>query len=120
MNLTITIPATEDKSTGIFIVPDMFTVTDDDINEIEQSFALVAQLGSDVPDSFTCFQRIFGNVECFGRTGVTEIKIMDNDGMLLKLLWLVYIHYLIHSGRYDYWIQSEKPESGREECSTHA
>ena len=91
VNLTITIPATEDKSTGIFIVPEMYTVTDDDINEIEQSFALVGQLGSDVPDTFTCFQRIFGDTECFGRTGVAEIKIVDNDGMLSKLLWVVYI-----------------------------
>ena len=40
VNLTITIPATEDESTGVFILPEMFTVTDDDINEIEQSFAL--------------------------------------------------------------------------------
>ena len=84
-HLTITIPSTEDKSAGVFIVPEMFTVIDDDINEIEQSFALVAQLGSDVPDSFNCFQSVFGDMECFGRTGVTEIIITDNDGMFLNL-----------------------------------
>ena len=84
MNLTITIPATEDKFNGIFTVPDdkTFTVTDDDnLNEIQKSFVLVAQLGSDVPDRFTCFQRVVDDTECFGRTGVTEIIIFGNDGM---------------------------------------
>ena len=77
MNLTITIPATEDKFNGIFTVPDdeSFTVTDGDIYETQESFALVAQLGSDVPDRFTCFQRVVDDTECFGRTGVTEIII---------------------------------------------
>ena len=92
VNLTIAIPPTEDKFTGIFRVPDdeMFTVTGDDIFEIQESFALVAQLGSDVPDSFTCFQRVFDDTECFGRTGVAEIIIMDNFGMLL------YFSYMVH------------------------
>ena len=56
-------------------------VIDDDVNEIEQSFALVAVLGDDVPDNFACFQRQVGDTECFGRTGATEIKIVDNDGI---------------------------------------
>ena len=88
VNLTITIPATEDKFTGIFRVPDdkMFTVTDDYIIEFEESFALVAELGSDVPDSFTCFQRVVDDTECFGRTGVAEIIILDYIGMLKLLL----------------------------------
>ena len=89
MNLTITIPATEDKFNGIFTVPDdeSFTVTDDgDRSEIQESFALVTQLGDDVPDSFTCFQRVVDDMECFGKAGVTEIIIVDhNDGMLLNL-----------------------------------
>ena len=84
VNLTITIPPTEDKSTGVFIVPEVFTATDDDINEIDESFALVAQLGSDVPDSFTCFQSVFGDMECFGRTGVTEIIIFDMNRLGLN------------------------------------
>ena len=81
VNLTITIPATEDKFNGIFVVPDdeTFTVTDDGLYEIQESFALVAQLGDNVPDSFTCFQRVVDDTECFGRTGVTEITIF---GML--------------------------------------
>ena len=84
VNLTITIPATEDMFNGIFVVPndETFTVTDDDLDEIQESFALVVQLGSDVPDSFTCFQRVVDDTECFGRTGVTEIIILGNDGLL--------------------------------------
>ena len=87
VSLTITIPPTEDKSTGIFIVPDdeMFTVIDDYENEIDEHFALVAQLGSDVPDSFTCFQRVVDDTQCFGRIGIAEIIILDNYGMLLLL-----------------------------------
>ena len=54
---------------------------DDDIDEFEQSFALVAEIGDDVPDSFACFQRYVGETDCLNRTGATEIRIMDNDGM---------------------------------------
>ena len=52
---------------------------DDDIDEITQNFALVAQLGDDVPDSFACFQRYVGDAECFGRTGAAKIIIEDDD-----------------------------------------
>ena len=95
MNLTITIPATEDKFNGIFVVPDdeSFTVTDDgDPSEIQESFALVTQLGSDVPDSFTCFQRVVDDTECFGRTGVTEIIIFGNDGITSPTWYTQYVH----------------------------
>ena len=64
---------------GLFTIGLDGLAIDDDINEIEQSFALVVQLGDDVPDNFTCFQRHLGDSECFGRTGVTEIRITDND-----------------------------------------
>ena len=55
------------------------------MNEIEQSFALVAVLGEDVPDSFTCFKRQVDDTDCFGRTGAIKILIVDNDGMFCKL-----------------------------------
>ena len=58
---------------------------DDNIDEFGQSFALVAEIGDDVPDSFACFQRQVGDTDCFNRTGATEIRIMDNDGMLFHL-----------------------------------
>ena len=49
---------------------------------MEQSFALVAVL-NDVPVNFACFQKS-GSNDCFGRTGATEVSIVDNDGMLYK------------------------------------
>ena len=64
---------------GILTIGLVNITVDDDINEIEQSFALVVQLGYDVPDNFTCFRRHLGDSECFGRTGVAEIRITDND-----------------------------------------
>ena len=73
-SITITIPAgtTEYDITNTFFF-------DDEINEIDQSFALVGVLGNDVPDEFACFQRRTGDDRCFGRTGGTTIKIEDND-----------------------------------------
>ena len=63
-----------------FVLPDNFLV-DDDVNEIEQDFALIGELGTDVPDSFACFQRRMGDERgCIaGRTGATTIQIIDND-----------------------------------------
>ena len=78
MSLTIEIPA----ATTVFEVPDFFQVIDDDIDEYEQSFAIVAELGPDVPDTpfnFTCFQLQAGETDCFGRRGATGIRITDND-----------------------------------------
>ena len=78
-SFTITIPAgiTEFEISYTFFY-------DDNINEIDQSFALVGVLGDDVPDRFACFQRQTGDSLCFGRTGVTTIKIEDNDGKVLN------------------------------------
>ena len=54
-------------------------IKDDDINEIEQRFALVGELGLEVPDEFTCFRVTFGEAVCRGRVGTTGIRIRDND-----------------------------------------
>ena len=64
------------------------------MNEIKQSFALVAVLGDDVPDRFACFQKQFGDTDCFGRTGATSITIVDNDGMFSVIF--CYRKKLIH------------------------
>ena len=69
----------ENTDVGIFTITLENITVDDDINEIEQSFALVAQLGDDIPENFTCFQRHVGDTDCFERTGATEIKIIDNN-----------------------------------------
>ena len=90
----ITIPPNEDNC-GEFVIPQLFTVIDDEINEVVQSFVLVAEIGADVPESFTCFQREEGetgcnaNMEPTARFGATKIQINDNDGRLD-------LHSLVH------------------------
>ena len=73
-SITITIPAgrTEFEITYRFFY-------DDEVDEIDQSFALVGVIGNDAPDGLSCFQRRTGDPLCFGRTGGTTIKIEDND-----------------------------------------
>ena len=62
---------------------------DDDINEAVQSFVLVGEIGADVPDNFTCFQKEEGetgcnaNMEPNARFGATTIQINDDDGRFL-------------------------------------
>ena len=80
--ITIEIPAATDDGAQEFELPNFFQVIDDDIDEIEQSFAIVAEFGPDVtevPFNFSCFQLQAGETECFGRRGATEIRITDND-----------------------------------------
>ena len=74
----VTVPATEgtNVASGTFTIPINFTIIDDDIDEIEQSF------GPDVPDNFTCFQIKEGDIKCRGRKGATQIKIIDTDRKL--------------------------------------
>ena len=66
------------NSYNIKITLDAIT-SDDDIDEITQSFALIAQLDEDVSNNFACFQGYVGDSECFGRSGATEIIIYDNN-----------------------------------------
>ncbi|CAI8022403.1 hypothetical protein GBAR_LOCUS13163 [Geodia barretti] len=49
----------------------------------EQSFAIVAEIGPDVPENISCFQIGVGSDVCFGRRGATEIRITDNDPMII-------------------------------------
>ena len=74
---TVTIPA----GATTFLLPDNFAVVDDDVNEMQQDFVLIGELGPDVPDNFACFQRQVGDEQgCeAGRTGATKIQIFDND-----------------------------------------
>ena len=72
-------------------MPTFFSAVDDNINEVEQSFAIVAEIGSDVPNNCfvegvglsdcSCFQTRFSETQCFGsgRSGATAIRIIDND-----------------------------------------
>ena len=79
--LTITIPANRRSYT----IEQFFNISDDNIDENEQSFAIVAEIGPDVPDGVSCFQTGEGGTRCFGRLGATEIRITDNDRRFLHL-----------------------------------
>ena len=83
--LTITIPANRRSYT----IETFFNISDDNIDENEQSFAIVAEIGPDVPDGVSCFQTGEGVTQCFGRRGATEIRITDNDRRFLHL-------YILH------------------------
>ena len=81
-SITVTVPADSTR----FEIPQFFTIVDDDIDEDEQSFAVLAEIGPDVPDGVSCFQFYEGAVSCFGRKGATEIRITDNDRKLINLV----------------------------------
>ena len=83
--LTITIPANRRSYT----IEQFFNISDDNIDEDQQSFAIVAEIGPDVPDGISCFQTEWGGGECHGRRGATEIRITDNDRRFLHL-------YILH------------------------
>ena len=72
-------------NTNNFEIPQFFSVVDDNIDEDEQSFAIVAEIGPDVPDGVSCFQTAVGETDCFGRRGATEIRITDNDRKFLHV-----------------------------------
>ena len=73
--LTITVPANQRSYT----IETFFNISDDNLDEDEQSFAIVAEIGPDVPDGISCFQTGWGWGECRGRQGATAIRIVDND-----------------------------------------
>ena len=86
--MNVIVPAATSRGFQTFELPEFFRIVDDDINEVKQSFALVAEIGPDVTatcdvdgiiSECSCFQTADGEIECFGRSGATEIKITDND-----------------------------------------
>ena len=86
--MNVTVPAAVQAGPQTFELPEFYIIVDDDINEVEQSFALVATVGDDVTatcdvngtiSECSCFQTGVGEVECFGRSGATQIRITDND-----------------------------------------
>ena len=76
--LTITIPA----NWRSYTIEQFFNISDDNLDEDEQSFAIVAEIGPDVPENISCFQIALGHTGCRGRRGATEIRITDNDRKL--------------------------------------
>ena len=77
-SINVTIPANRRS----FTIPTFFTINDDNLDEDEQSFEIVAEIGPDVPDGVSCFQIPNADAECQGRRGATEIRITDNDRKL--------------------------------------
>ena len=61
-----------------------FTLFDDCLTEENESFVIVAEIGSDVPDDFTCFKIADGASNCYGRLGATEVKIIDYESKTLS------------------------------------
>ena len=89
----VTIPASPDRS-GVFEIPaNITTIEDDEINEFDQSFILLAEIGDDVPERFVCFQGQAVDIGCMGRAGATEIKIVDNDGEYLNNRTSLLLHF---------------------------
>lgn len=82
-NFTILIPADSDHSTTNPIKTHQFqlpiNVINDSVNEINESFALVAKVEDDVPEDYVCFQRPTSDAGCFGRVGAIKFEIIDND-----------------------------------------
>ena len=62
-----------------FYIPEFFSVVDDDVNELEQFFAIVAEIGEDIPENICCFKTEIGSPYCYGRHGAAKIIIIDND-----------------------------------------
>ena len=86
--MTVTVPPAVQPGPQTFPLPKFYIIVDDEINEVDQSFALVATVGDDVTatcdvngtiSECSCFQTGVGEFECFGRSGATQIRIRDND-----------------------------------------
>ena len=85
-SITVTVPAATTLGTQTYTIQRFFNVVDDKINELEQSFAIVAEIEDDVTyncyvggvglSDCSCFQTQVGEIQCFG---ATEIRITDND-----------------------------------------
>ena len=68
-----------------FDIRSLVTIIDDNIDEDEQSFAVVAEI-LDVPKNISSFQIQAEITECSGNRGATKIRIVDNDGKHLYFL----------------------------------
>ncbi|CAI8050963.1 Extracellular matrix protein 3, partial [Geodia barretti] len=77
--ITVEVPANSQQ----YQIREFFIIEDDDVDEDMQSFAIVAEIGEDVAENISCFQLGVGSAECFGRQGATEIRITDNDPMII-------------------------------------
>ena len=83
LNMSIPVTVPEGQQLSFELPSFIINIVDDDIDEDEQSFAVVANIGPDVPDGVGCFKLLFfDDAECHGRLGATELIIIDDDGEL--------------------------------------
>ena len=115
-SFVVTVPPNEDSTElSDFVIPQQFNIIDDELDEIVQSFVLVGEIGADVPERFTCFQKGEGEIGCnvnrepTARFGATRIHINDNDGKF-DMLYIVLDHYCDAHCSYDYWICSKETD----------
>ena len=121
-SFVVQVPPSEDSvEPSEYIIPQLFTITDDNINEVVQSFVLVGEIGADVRERFTCFQREGGEIGCNGnmeptaRFGATRIQIYDNDGRLDFILLSVYTS---EKGTYRDWKKKRRKQASIMVCMT--
>ena len=58
----------------------MFVIIDDAVNENDEAFVMVAEVGTDTPDDVVCFLRDAVDTDCHGRMGAASVEITSNDG----------------------------------------
>ena len=63
-----------------------FEIVDDKVNENEERFYLIAEVGPDVPKDVVCFLREAGDTTCHGQVGAAQIDIIDNDGKYMIVI----------------------------------
>ena len=68
-----------------FDIRSLVTIIDENIDEDEQSFAVVAEILDD-PENISYFQIQAGMTECSGNRTAAKIRIVDNDGKHLYFL----------------------------------
>ena len=79
-----------------------------------QSFVLVGEIGADVPESFTCFQKEEDETGCnvnrepTARFGATKISINDDDGRFNLYVFVTTIIVTHPACSYDHWICSKE------------
>ena len=80
--IIVTVPANQNQGVQTFQLPKFFTVIDDNINEPDQVFAVIAEVGQDVPENYCCLLLYAGATDCFVGGGAARIIIKDNDRKL--------------------------------------
>ena len=98
---TNTIVPQRSADRGFFRLPRVLYMIDNDINENNESFTLVARVRN-IPDDVVCFKRDAYDTHCRGGVGATLITIIDDDCKCKRMLIMYRVKYhttfqLVHS-----------------------